>query len=406
VVEGRLRRFGACATVSLVALGAPAIAAADRFEAHFTARSYGPGESGWLVIAAPAGRTATVQLFRAGPERGRTTRDDTMRGVPVNDPRRVRAGAVRLAIRHWPPGLYFARVSLAGRVTFAPFVLHASPVFRPRVAVVLPTNTWQAYNLRDDDGDGVANSWYASETVTTVSLARPFYQRGVPPYFRRYDVQFLRWLARTRKDTDFLADDDLEAIRTPASLAARYDLVVFSGHEEYVTPHAFELLTGYRNLGGNLAFLSANNFFYRVSRSGSRLHGRTRWRDVGRPEAALVGVQYVGWYEGIYDQEPYVVRGRASAPWLFKGTGLRNGERFGRFGIEVDARAPSSPSQTVLLARARNIFGPGKSAEMTYYRTARGAKVFAAGVLDFATHAGRTPVDKLVENIFTKLEVR
>ena len=30
-----------------------------------------------------------------------------------------------------------------------------------RVAVVLPTQTWQAYNFRDDDGDGKADTWYA-----------------------------------------------------------------------------------------------------------------------------------------------------------------------------------------------------------------------------------------------------
>ena len=30
-----------------------------------------------------------------------------------------------------------------------------------RVAVVMPTLTWQAYNLRDVDGDGKGDSWYA-----------------------------------------------------------------------------------------------------------------------------------------------------------------------------------------------------------------------------------------------------
>jgi hypothetical protein len=40
---------------------------------------------------------------------------------------------------------------------------------RSRVAVVMPTNTWQAYNFRDDDGDGIPNTWYANEAVTTVA---------------------------------------------------------------------------------------------------------------------------------------------------------------------------------------------------------------------------------------------
>jgi hypothetical protein len=91
----------------------------------------------------------------------------------------------------------------------------------------------------------------------------------------------------------------------------------------------------------------------------------------------------------------------------FTGTALTNGEKFGRFGIEADARAPSSPARIKLLARIKDIFGPGKSAEMTYYRTPRGAKVFAAGVLNFtSTAADRSLIGKLLNNLFAKLEIR
>ena len=48
-----------------------------------------------------------------------------------------------------------------GRVGFAPFVVRPRSLGEHRVAVVLPTLTWQAYNLRDDDGDGKGDSWYA-----------------------------------------------------------------------------------------------------------------------------------------------------------------------------------------------------------------------------------------------------
>jgi hypothetical protein len=163
-------------------------------------------------------------------------------------------------------------------------------------------------------------------------------------------------------------------------------------------------MTAYRNRGGNLMFLSANNFFYRVTRRGNVMNGRTRWRDLGRPEAALVGVQYVDWWHEIFRSKPYVVKGARTAPWVFAGTGLGNGDRFGRFGIEIDARAPSSPSGTVLLARAKDIFGPGKSAEMAYYSTRRGARVFAAGALNFGTHADAPIIDELIANVFGKLQ--
>ena len=52
------------------------------------------------------------------------------------------------------------------------------------------------------------------------------------------------------------------------SLARAYDLLVFEGHHEYVTSHEYDVVTGFRNLGSNLMFLSANNFYSKITRSG------------------------------------------------------------------------------------------------------------------------------------------
>jgi hypothetical protein len=396
----------ACGVVLALLGTAPAAAAGTApLEAHFASRSYEQGATARLVVSAPGTPRVKVQVFRSGPERVVTRRDDLMRGVAVNDPRSVRTGGVKVQIRFWPPGLYFARLSVGSRVAFAPFVLRASPLMRPRAAVVIPTNTWQAYNLRDDDGDGMPNSWYASDAVTTVSLSRPYGLRGVPRFFRHYDLQFIRWLARTRKDADYLADDDLETIGSPLALASRYDLIVFAGHEEYVTPHAFDLVAKYRDRGGNLIFLSANNFFYRVIRSGQTITRAGRWRDLGRPEAAFIGVQYVGWFENRFPNRPYIVTGSRRVPWLFRGTGLADGSRFGSFGLEIDARAAESPAGTQVLATIPDTFGPGLTAEMTYYTTPAGAKVFAAGVLNFGGSALIPPLPRLLDNLWTALSV-
>jgi hypothetical protein len=305
-------------------------------------------------------------------------------------------------VRSWPSGLYFIRLTARdGRFGYAPFIVR--PRKRgpfPPIAVVLPTNTWQAYNFRDMDGNGIGDTWYADPSIQVINLNRPYTRPGMP----RLRLTFIRWLYRHGKAAHFYADDDFGRFPSGRWLASHYQLVVFAGHEEYVTPTEYDITTAYRNRGGNLMFVSANNFFYRVTRSGDRMYGRTRWRDHGRPEAALVGVQYVGWWQGIYHQRRYVVKGARAAPWLYDGSGLRNGDRFGRFGIEVDARAASSPKRIVLLARIKDIFGHGKSAEMTYYRTRRGARVFAAGVLNFGVRADLGIVDKLLGNVFTKLE--
>src|SRR2546430_10388938 len=44
-----------------------------------------------------------------------------------------------------------------------------------------------------------------------------------------------------------VSDDDLERVRSGDALARAYDLVVFSGHEEYVTKHAYDVAERYRD---------------------------------------------------------------------------------------------------------------------------------------------------------------
>ena len=127
------------------------------------------------------------------------------------------------------------------------------------------------------------DTWYESPAIDRVDLRRPFLDGGVPPRFRAYDRGFLHWLARRHHAVDYLADDDFERIRDGDRLARLYDLVMFPGHEEYVTAHAHDVLDRFRDFGGNLAFLSANNVFYRVERRGKWLIRTRRWRDLGRP---------------------------------------------------------------------------------------------------------------------------
>jgi hypothetical protein len=267
--------------------------------------------------------------------------------------------------------------------------------------VVLPTLTWQAYNFRDDDGDGLADSWYAGKRINSVRLGRPHLDRGVP-YGFRYHLGFLNWLHWTGREVDYLSQLELERVSTAKQLARAYDLMVFAGHHEYVTEREYDLVEGYRDRGGNLLFLSANNFFWRVERDGDVIVKASRWRDLGRPEAGLVGVQYVG-YQRI-PRAGWVVRGTRARTWLFDGTGLRRGSRFSRGGVEIDQVNSASPSGVQIVAEIPRLFGPGMSAQMSYYETHAGAKVFAAGAFHLTRAVTSDPVVwRILENLWMKL---
>lgn len=400
---GHLRR-GAARTPVIRVLGV---------DAGFERPSYDQGQNARLRIETDA-RELTVQLFRSGPEQVTTETRNVMNGVPVTDPLvlpwqrwRSTPHRVRLRIPALPSGVYFAQLAAAdGRVGYAPFVVRPPRLGTTRIAVVVPTNTWQAYNFRDEDADGWGDTWYAGSSSTRVRLGRAFLDRGVPPKFRAYDVGFLRWLFETRREVDYLSEEDLERARTGDALAAAYDLIVFPGHTEYVTRREYDVVERFRDLGGNLMFLSANNFFWHVERHGRTLRKVRKWRDLDRPEAALIGVQYLANDEG-RQKGDYVVASATTARWLWEGTGLVDGSTFGLthggFGIEIDATTRRSPRGTIVLAEVPEIYGPGYTAQMTYYETAAGAKVFAAGTLDFGGRARYKPVKRILSNIWTRL---
>jgi N,N-dimethylformamidase len=127
----------------------------------------------------------------------------------------------------------------------------------------------------------------------------------------------------------------------------------------------------------------------------------SRFHRTFESEASLLGVVCTD--AGIMTAAPYRVE---NAPhWAFAGTGLRNGDTFGHrslhervpggaSGHETDKRSPSSPKNTVLLAKGLNPDDGG--AEMVVYETDRGGAVFSAGSI---TYAASLLVDEQVSRI-------
>ena len=114
-----------------------------------------PGRAG--AAARAARRRARRRPGRAGVRAG---------GRAHGAPHRSRAG---------PSGAVLPAAVRAGREARLRALRPAPgpPRASSRVAVVLPTNTWQAYNFRDVDGNGVGDTWYADPHYNGVDLTRP-----------------------------------------------------------------------------------------------------------------------------------------------------------------------------------------------------------------------------------------
>jgi hypothetical protein len=373
-------------------------------EAYFGRESYRPGTTAQLRFASTLG-DVRLQVFHVGPERQKTIGNNQMQGIPVTRPVRIRriapSAAITVKIGNWPTGLYFARLNgPGGRVGYAPFVVPPKRLGQNRVAVVMPTRTWQAYNFRDDDRDGHGDTWYATVGHSTARLYRPYLNRGVPPHFRSYDLHFIHWLSRTGKKVDFLSQAELDGIR-PAALRGSYDVLVFPGHHEYVTTGEYDAVEGFRDLGGSLVMLSADNFFWRIDLENGVMTRIAKWRELDRPEAALLGVQYIGNDEGEH-RGAWLLRKAPATDWLFAKTGVTVGQGFSNAGIEIDHTNSHSPRGTQVLGELPNLLGPGMTGQMTYYSTSRGAQVFSAGAFTLAGSIRQKPVAQLLENIWDR----
>jgi hypothetical protein len=164
----------------------------------------------------------------------------------------------------------------------------------------------------------------------------------------------------------------------------------------------YDLINGYRNLGGNLMFLSSTNLLWKINLHGNQITRVAQWRTIGRPEARVTGVQYrandEGGHSGAYELTPY---GRDS--WQFAGVDQSALANWHWFGIEFDMTGPASPPGTHVLAQVDPRLGnPAIRGQMTYYARG-GAKVFAAGTMDFEAAIGHPPFQQLLENLWQRM---
>jgi ABC-type transport system substrate-binding protein len=312
------------------------------------------------------------------------------------------------------PGLYHVLVSDdRGNQFRAPLVVRAPFATPPphTALVVWPYLSWRAYNGWDANGDGRPDSWYQFWQQRAVSLVGPLLAAGVESDHNAA-APFSRWLV-LHPAARFQSITDVELGSLSARELARYAAIVFPGHTEYYVPSTYDRVKAYRDHGGNLIFLQANPFnrSVRVDAGRNRVVLTDFEARGSRSDFALTGVGYDGCCFPRSHWEPYVAarRGFSKVAWLFAGTGVGPGERFGLAGIEDDRTDPAlTPPDHVVAAEAliRGKHGVVHS-EMVYTRVPGGGSVFASGNFAFLrigqkNDEGRPIVPVILNNLWRK----
>ncbi|PWU45474.1 hypothetical protein DLJ46_21320 [Micromonospora globispora] len=393
-----------------------------QIQGYASATSVAPGESiDFHVAVNPAGRYR-ISIHRLGWYGGagaRTVRtspefDGVPQPVPPADPvtGTIACGwPVSWTLRvpeDWTSGLYQAVFTSAdGWRACTPFVVRDDRR-AAALCVVLPVTTWQAYNQWPVDGrsgkslyNGFAPNRRRDPQLRAreVSFDRPYADDGIPIQLTR-DHDAIQWLERNGYDVSYATSFDLHSGRLDPT---RHRGIVFAGHDEYWSAEMRRAAERAVVAGRSLAFLGANSVYWHIRvrpaadgrperviacakaipDPGQDAVGATvKWRSLGQPEQALVGVQYNGIVDG---PQPLVVR--AADHWFWAGTGVADGDRIpGVVGGEADGLNPDAPrpagAATTLSVSPYRTREGGQQVQNTHlYETPQGGLVFATGTL-------------------------
>ena len=310
------------------------------------------------------------------------------------------------------PGVYGVR-GTDGASSFESIFCLKSPKGRGNeLALLLNTNTWAAYNSW---GGASLYRWNLPFDTERAFAERVSFLRPNPAENSRSstsdlfggELHLLRWLEGNDIDYGCLTDDDLHS--NPSILSGSTALIL-NTHPEYWSTQMYDNLEAFLDSGGSLLNLGGNGVYWKteitddgifVDKTG-RIEGQGLWREVGRPESAVLGVRYDE--EGYNTYAPYEVL--VADHWVFEDLGLTNGDLFGSdslvtaisgesgaSGWETDKTDEFSPANGIVIARGTNSEGP---AELFFYEHSGGGSVLSFGSL---TSASAVPGDESMSGI-------
>jgi len=451
-------------------------------EGYTSRGSVRPGESVQFFVSSTVGPFA-IGIYRLGAEREfmADLLNSSNGALPIRtlDYRKGPSWEPAATLQvpdDWPSGLYAAQVSagsdevggvgsagatarLAGPAS-APYSVAIPFVVRARqsgsqsnILVFVNDTTYEAYNFwgrclygfrsfgesnytSPGAGDGL-RPW-----AFRVSFRRPFI--GEAPYvgtkWTYWEEPLAKWLSRLEIDVEWATLVDLH---NEPNLLDAYSMVVSTGHAEYFSNEMYDRLQAFIARGGNAAFFSGNNCWWRIRiedggdtivcykdrtfdpTSAHAPSGRTEktinWTE--DESGALVGTtlgQVLAPTPPRNDVNGEAAHFVACAPdhWVFAGTDLQEGDSFGTFGdggtvvgYETDLATGQRDDSWTTLADVRFASEAAQSQDppeiaMMMISEKAGA-VFTASTVDWTRGLGQdadswSAIDQITLNLFVR----
>ncbi|HVU69479.1 MAG TPA: N,N-dimethylformamidase beta subunit family domain-containing protein, partial [Ktedonobacteraceae bacterium] len=321
----------------------------------------------------------------------------------------------------WVTGVYLAKLtSSTGHSSFIFFVVRDDGgtedlLFQTSVTTYQAYNTWGGLSLYNNDLTD--KTVYPYPHAMKVSFDRPFNpgdSNGAGHYFF-FEFYFVYWMESQGYNVAYTTNVDTEA--RPAEIL-KHKGFLSVGHDEYWSMGMRNAVQNAINAGVNVAFFSANTSYWQIRFEPNSLgvpdrvvvgykdyatYGAapgpdpmwnvnnslvtTLWRDpvVNMPENAMIGVMYEQQEDNNY---AYVVSNAAN--WIYAGTGFVDGTSIpGIVGYEYDKAWNNgfAPANEIVLSNSpvHGCCGGFSSfSNSTLYTAASGARVFAAGTIQWS----------------------
>jgi hypothetical protein len=328
---------------------------------------------------------------------------------------------------NWQPGFYIVELTNQGGTTVdLPFVVKPAPGTEAAIFVLVNTNTWAAYNNSWTNGlysthpGGDINNYSGLLTPNTNALANLQSPGGGLAHLVDAERYLIGWLDLEGYDFDLYTDLDLH--RDP-NLLDPYRVFMINGHSEYWSTEEMDHLQAFQERGGSTINLSGNTMWSRVtfSQDFTMMEGRKhpwgtrpsvhppgeRWhstggqarggtlRCVGRPEHELIltgfGLTMTGAAYGVYMVTD-------AAHWIYAGTGVVNGDRYGltslngagivHFEADYTDFFWGTPAGTRVIGRGVDFTGGVQDLDVSDCQNRVWSTVFQGGDVAYYDHPG------------------